>query len=83
MGKYIAIILLAVALCAGAFFFIFNKGATTNLPTPIQKLAKVTPATKTSGTSDQSIDADITAMEKDLKDLDAENADLVNEVNNL
>lgn len=85
MIKLLALLLIIVLLVGGVYFLVFNKRAVSNLPTPIQKIAQVTPTPTfaPAAVTDQAIDQDMTALDQDLNNLDKDNAGLASDLNNL
>ncbi len=83
MIKLLAITLLIVVIIGGGVYYFSNQ----NKPTPIDsgstKVVNKTTPTSTDTTSNESIDSDLTAIDRDLAELQASDTVLTNDLNGL
>lgn len=82
MVKYLLILVIgAVLLGLGAYFFTpyFKNSALTN---PLTTQASPTPYTQPSNVEGESLELDLTALDRDLEEADSIEAEFNNEVNN-
>lgn len=86
MSKIVVLLLILIASVGGGAYYIINQ----NKPAPLssgttQIVTKVTPIPSKAPllTTDESIDSDLTVMEKDLAELQLSDADLTKDVNGL
>jgi hypothetical protein len=80
MVKLLATVLVLVALVGGAVYYSNNQTSPTSLNSLVNQ---VNPNKSSVVTTDEVLDSDLTALEKDLADLEQSDTTLTNEVNGL
>lgn len=90
MVKYIIGSLIIVAVIVGLVFWYISKAGNSPLPVPAANPTKpaaeinnVTPSASSQPVSEKELDQDMTALDKDLQDLNTADSEINNELNNL
>lgn len=84
MGKIAAIILILLASIGGGIYYISNQNKLSPVSNGLAPIiVKPSPTQEALLTTDESIDSDITALDKDLSGLDASDKTVTKDINGL